>query len=220
MLIKQKVLQQLQNCVINFEMDKIKKIVAKAIKAGIKPYLVVEKLSEAMDVVGKRYEAGEYFLSDLIMAGETMKVAMEVLEPHLKTSIAARTYGVVVIGTVQGDLHDLGKNLVVTLLNAAGFQVIDLGVDVPPERFVNVVKTTKPDILALSCLLTTTIPSIEKTIQMLTEEGLRDDVWIIIGGAPLNTKIAEEIGADAYGKDAVEGVTICKNWMESKYRGE
>jgi 5-methyltetrahydrofolate--homocysteine methyltransferase len=211
------ILQKLCDCIVDFEMDEIQQVADEAIKAGIEPYVVIiEGLSKGMAIVSKRYSAGEFFLSDLIMAGETMKAAMEVIEPHLKASIAAGTSGVVVIGTVQGDLHNIGKDLVVTLLRSAGFQVIDLGIDVPPEKFVDAIREEKPDITAMSSLLTTTKPNMKETIQKLKEECLREDIKILVGGAPISNEFAQEIGADAYGKDAIEGVRICQKWMESK----
>lgn len=216
MTSERKILKELQNCIVNFEMDRIKKVADKAIKAGLEPYIAVtEGLSKGMEVVSKLYDKGEYFLSDLIMAGETMKAAMEIIEPHLKTSIKAKTIGVVVIGTVEGDLHDIGKDIVTTLLSSAGFKVIDLGIDVPAESFVRAVRNKNPDILAMSSLVTTTMPNMKKTIQILKEEGLRDNVKIIVGGAPISNEFAKEINADAYGKDAIDAVRISKKWMQA-----
>ena len=147
------------------------------------------------------------------MAGEVMKEGMKVLEPYLRGS-EIRKIGKVVIGTVRGDLHDIGKNIVATLLSAAGFEVIDLGVDVPPEKFVEAVKEHNPDIIGMSALLTTTMIEMENVIKALKEAGLRNRVKIIIGGAPITREFAEKIGADAAARDAVEGVNICKSWVK------
>jgi 5-methyltetrahydrofolate--homocysteine methyltransferase len=168
-----------------------------------------------MEVVGEKYERNEYFLAELIMAGETMKEGMKTLEPHLKAGELKRV-GKVVIGTVRGDLHDIGKNIVATLLSAAGFDVIDLGVDVPPEKFVEAVKENSPDIVGMSALLTTTMVEMEDIIKELKKAGLRDKVKVIIGGAPITREYAEKIGADAAARDAVEGVNICKSWMAKR----
>jgi len=215
MASKKEILNELKNCIVNFEIDRIREVAIMAIRVGIDPYTaIMEGLSKGMEVVGQLYETGQYFLSDLVMAGETMKAAMEVLEPYLKTSTKDRSIGVVVIGTVEGDLHDIGKNIVATLLKSAGFTVIDLGVDVPAETFVTAVREKKPDILAMSSLVTTTMPSMKKTIRLLEKEGLRDSIKIIVGGAPVSNEFAMEIGADAYGKDAIDAVRICKKWMQ------
>ncbi|MEM1550803.1 MAG: cobalamin-dependent protein [Candidatus Bathyarchaeia archaeon] len=146
------------------------------------------------------------------MAGEVVKEGMKVLEPYLKVG-EVKMIGKVVIGTVKGDLHDIGKNIVVTLLRASGLEVIDLGVDVPPERFVEAVKEHKPDVVAMSALLTTTMDEMENVIKALKEAGLRDKVKVIIGGAPITDEFAKKIGADAAAKDAIEGVNICKAWL-------
>jgi len=212
-----RILEELRDCVVNFQTERIGELAAEALRAGIDPHVVVtEGLSKGMEIVGQRYDAGRFFLSDLIMAGETMKAAMEVLKPHLSTLAGGGASGLVVIGTVHGDMHDLGKNIVSTLLSSSGFQVIDLGVDVPPEDFAKIVKERKPDILAMSSLLTTTMPNMRKTLQLLEDESLRDRVKVIIGGAPVTREFANEIGADAYGKDALEGLRICRTWVDAK----
>ncbi|MEM1658236.1 MAG: cobalamin-dependent protein [Candidatus Jordarchaeales archaeon] len=148
----------------------------------------------------------------MVVAGEAMKEGIKILEPYLRTGEAERL-GKVVIGTVRGDMHDIGKNIVATLLSGAGFEVIDLGVDVPTEAFVEAVRKHKPHIVGMSALLTTTMVEMENVIKALEHAGLRNKVKIIIGGAPVSKEYAEKIGADAYAKDAVEGVSICKSWV-------
>jgi len=213
---KQEVLARLRDCVVNLDIDGVKRAAKEAIDAGITPYeAIMEGMAKGMEVVGQKYEAGEYFLAELIMAGETMKEGLSVLEPYMKTG-DMKHIGKVVIGTVEGDLHDIGKNVVITLLTASGFEVIDLGVDVPAEKFVEAVKQYKPDIVAMSALLTTTMVNMAKVIKALEQAGLRDKVKIIVGGAPLTEEYAKQIGADAYGRDAVEGVNICKKWVSKK----
>ncbi len=209
---KEEILEKIKNYLINFDIENLKKECKEAIDKGISPIEIINSLSKGMDIVGKKYEEGEFFLSDLIMAGETMKEAMEVLKPYLKES-EVKKIGKIVIGTVRGDLHDIGKNIVATLLTAAGFEVIDLGIDVPPEKFLEAVREYKPNILGMSALLTTTMIEMENVIKELEKYSLRKDIKIIVGGAPLNEEFARKIGADAYAIDAVTGVNICRRWI-------
>jgi len=165
-----------------------------------------------MEIVGQKYEEGEYYLAELIMAGETMREGMVVLEPHLTAGEVSRA-GKAVIGTVKGDLPDIGKNVFLTLLRAANYEVIDLGVDISPERFLEAVKEHNPDILAMSALLTTTMVEMANIVAKLKSEGVREGLKILIGGAPINDDYAKKIGADAAARDAVEGVRIVNEWM-------
>lgn len=216
MVNKEDILVRIRDAIVNLDIDNIGRLCEEAVGAGVPAYQVVmEGMAKGMEVVGEKYERNEYFLAELIMAGETMKEGMKALEPHLKAGELKRT-GKVVIGTVRGDLHDIGKNIVATLLNAAGFEVIDLGVDVPPEKFIEAIKENSPDILGMSALLTTTMIEMEAIIKELKKAGLRNKIKIIIGGAPITKEYAEKIGADAAAKDAVEGVNICKSWMARK----
>jgi len=210
---EEKILKRLQDCIVNLDIDGIGKAAQDALDAGIPPVkAVTEGMAKGMDIVGQKYEAKEYFLAELIMAGEVMKEGMKVLEPHLKKG-EVQTLGKVAVGTVRGDLHDIGKNIVATLLGAAGFDIIDLGVDVTPEQFVEAVRTQKPKIIGMSALLTVTMPEMENVIKELKKAGLRDKVKVIVGGAPLTEDYAKKIGADAYGPNAVAGVNICKKWV-------
>ncbi|MBS7642907.1 MAG: corrinoid protein [Candidatus Bathyarchaeia archaeon] len=212
---REEILARLRDCIVNFDIDGIKDAAREAIEAGIPAYeAIMEGMAKGMDIVGRKYEEGEYFLAELIMAGETMKEGMKILEPYLKAGDIPKL-GRVVIGTVEGDLHDIGKNIVVTLLSASGFDVIDLGVDVTADKFVEAVKQYKPDIVGMSALLTTTMVNMKKVIEALKEAGLRDSVKIIVGGAPLTEEFAKEIGADGYAPDAVLGVEICKKWAST-----
>jgi len=213
---KEEILRRISDAIVEFDIDNIKKIIQEALEAGIPPLDIVTKgMAVGMNIVGKKYEEKEYFLAELIMAGEVMKTGMEVLEPYLKASPISKT-GVVVVGTVRGDLHDIGKNIVVTLLKSAGFEVYDLGVDVDPQKFVEKVKETNADILALSALLTTTMVEMETVIKALEKADVRDKVKVIIGGAPITEEFTSKIGADAYAVDAVRGLQICKEFMEQK----
>ena len=207
---------RIRDAIVNLDIDNIGRLCEEAVRAGVPAYeVVMEGMARGMEVVGEKYERNEYFLAELIMAGETMKEGMKVLEPYLKAG-ELKKIGKVVIGTVRGDLHDIGKNIVATLLSAAGFDVIDLGVDVPPEKFVEAVKENSPDIVGMSALLTTTMVEMEDIIKELKKAGLRDKVKVIIGGAPITREYAEKIGADAAARDAVEGVNICKSWMAKR----
>jgi len=213
---EEEILTRLRDAIVNLDIEGVQKAAKDALEAGIPAYkAVIDGMAKGMEIVGQKYEDGEYFLAELIMAGETMKEGMAVLEPHLKAG-DIKTAGKVVIGTVRGDLHDIGKNVVVTLLKAANFDVIDLGVDVSAEQFVEAVKKHNPDIVAMSALLTTTMIEMENIIEELKKNGLRDKVKVIIGGAPITPEYAEKIGADAAARDAVEGVRICGEWVKAK----
>lgn len=178
-----------------------------ALAAGLAPFdVVTHGLAEGMAEVGRRYEAGEFFLPQLVMAGATLRAGMEVLAPLLQTGAAGAGKGTIVIGTVQGDMHDIGKNIVKTLLEAAGFAVHDIGVDQPPARFVEQARARGADIVALSALLTTTMQHMASVIDALREAGLRPPVRVMVGGAPISQEYADRIGADGYAPDAVKAV--------------
>jgi len=213
---EEEILARLRDAIVNLDIEAVQKAAKDALEAGIPAYkAVINGMAKGMEIVGQKYEDGEYFLAELIMAGETMKEGMAVLEPYLKAG-DMKAAGKVVIGTVRGDLHDIGKNVVVTLLKAANFDVIDLGVDVSPEQFVEAVKKHNPDIVAMSALLTTTMVEMESVIESLKKSGLRDKVKVIIGGAPITPEYAKKIGADAAARDAVEGVRLCSEWAKAK----
>jgi len=213
---EEEVLSKIRDAIVNLDIDGVQNSCKEAIEAGIPAYkAVTDGMAKGMVIVGEKYESGEYFLAELIMAGGTMKEGMKGLEPHLKSG-DLKTIGKVEMGTVRGDLHDIGKNVVVTLLSAAGFDVIDLGVDVPSEKFVEAVKENNPDIVGMSALLTTTMIEMESVMKALKEAGVRDKIKIIIGGAPITKEYAEKIGADAAARDAVEGVNMCKSWVTKK----
>ncbi len=211
MIEKERILEQLRDAIINLDIDSIQDLCEMAIKAGVFAYeAVIEGMAVGMEVVGQKYEEGEYYLAELIMAGETMKEGMEVLEPYLKTSDHASA-GKCIIGTVKGDLHDIGKNVFVSLLKAQNYDVIDLGVDVTPEQFIQAIKEHNPNILAMSTLLTTTMGEMERVIEEVEKLGLRKSLKVVIGGAPITQDFALKIGADAAATDAVEGVRIIEN---------
>ena len=183
------------------------------INSGLDPVEVLNVGTTAMDVIGKRFENGEYFLPHLIMAGEMLKQMADIIKPLIKESTKDKSLGKVLIGTVSGDVHDIGKDIVAFLLDVNGFEVKDLGIDVPVEDFLEAVKQFQPQVVALSGLLTVANASMKSTIEAITEAGLRDQVKIMIGGAQASDMIADYAGADAYGKDAFEGITLAKRWI-------
>jgi corrinoid protein of di/trimethylamine methyltransferase len=213
---QENLLTQLRNAIVNLDFDGSKQLAQQAIVKGIPPNEIISRgISAAMEEVGKKFEASEYFLSELIVAGEIGKEISQMLQPYMKGA-EIKKIGKVVIGTVKGDLHDIGKNIFGMMLEAAGFEVIDLGNDVSAEAFVDAVRKHKPDIVGMSALLTVTMVEMENVIKELRKAGLRDKVKVIIGGAPITEDYAKRIGADGYGKDAVVGVDICKAWVGKK----
>ncbi len=185
-------------------------ITREALAAGIEPLAIIEGgLVPGMRIVGEKFSCGEYFLPNLIVAANGMKQAMQLLEPELRSRRQAlKSPGTVVIGTVQGDIHEIGKSLVATMLAANGFEVHDLGVDVPIDKFVGTVKQTGANLVGLSSLLTTTMVMQKKVIEALASAGVRNQVKVMVGGAPVSRKWAEEIGADGYAEDAVDAVDL------------
>lgn len=188
----------------------IAKFVQAALDAGNDPQAVLKAMTSGLDQLGSKFEKGEVFLPELMISGEAFTEGMEVLEPLLAQNSMGQA-GKIVIGTVKGDMHDIGKNLVVFLLKSAGFEVIDLGIDISTEGFVNAVKEHKPDVLGMSALLSTTMIGMEGVIKALDQKGLRSNTKVIIGGGPVSESYAKSIGADAYAYDAVTGVKRIKD---------
>lgn len=202
---------QLAQALLYLDEETVYSLVKQKIEAGEDPLNIIKECNEGMGEVGKLFEANEYYLSELIMAGEIFKVVMTELEPLLgNVEKSSSSSEVVVVGTVKDDIHDIGKNIVVTLLKGTGFEVIDLGVDVPAEIFVKTVEETGAKALGLSALLNFTFPSMKEVVDQLTAAGLREKVNVIIGGAPCNEEVRQYAGADYYAKDAATGVSICK----------
>ena len=190
----------------------IAEILQSHLVGGDAPMACLEAMTAGLDETGKRFERGTYFVPELVMAAETFKAGMEVLAPLLADK--PREYGgTVVLGTVQGDVHDIGKNLVGFMLECNGFRVIDLGTNVPAGAFVEAVKTHGADVLAMSALLTTTMLGMRTVMKTLEEAGLRSKVKVVIGGAPVSLKFAEDIQADGYGANAPQGVEIVRGWL-------
>jgi len=203
-------LKELYNAILEGQRDAAKEKVEKALADGENPAAVLEAMVSAMGEVGRLFEEGEYFVPEMLIAARAMKTGMEILKPEL-VDADIKPAGTVIAGTVKGDLHDIGKNLVCMMLEGAGFQVIDLGSDVSPEAFVNAVKEHHPDFLAMSALLTTTMPNMQNTIEALEAAGVRNDVKVLIGGAPITDSYAEKIGADGYAPDASRAVKLAQS---------
>jgi 5-methyltetrahydrofolate--homocysteine methyltransferase len=169
-------------------------------------------LIAAMEIIGPKFKSGEVFIPEVLLSSRAMNEGLRVLEPYLSEDQKKKA-GKVLIGTVKGDLHDIGKNMVATMLRGVGFEVVDLGINVPAEQFVRKVREQSPDMLGLSALLTTTMPEMKKIIQALSAGGLRSKVKIMVGGAPVNQRFAREIGADGYGHDAAAAVDLARSFM-------
>jgi len=207
-------LKELHEAVLNGNAKAAKSVTEEAIAAGVDPLkLVQEYMMPAMDEVGRRFECNEYFVPELLLSARAMKAALEIIRPLLAAN-GNEPVGRVALGTVKGDLHDIGKNLVGAMLEGGGYEVIDLGVNVTPEQFIAAIKDKNANIVAMSALLTTTMPSMRTTIDAMKEAGVRDQVKIIVGGAPITEKFAEEIGADGYSESASGVVAAAKKVMD------
>lgn len=202
--------QQLSTAILKGDVSVVPGLVQEALDAGIGPKDVLDNgLIVGMNEVGARFKRGEMFVPEVLMSARAMQGGLEILRPQLVAS-GAQLIGKIVIGTVKGDLHDIGKNLVGMMCEGAGFEVIDLGFNVPPEKFVEAIKQHQPNIVGMSALLTTTMRSMGHTIKAIEEAGLRDQVKIMVGGAPVDSEFASRIGADGYGSNAVGGTEVAK----------
>ncbi|MBN2472993.1 MAG: corrinoid protein [Pirellulales bacterium] len=201
---------ELYEAILHGDARKAEAVTKAALEAKVDPSELLQKqMIPAMDEVGKRFECNEYFVPELLIAARAMKTSLELITPLLAEA-GAEPAGRVVIGTVQGDLHDIGKNLVASMLEGGGFQVVDLGVDVSPEKFIEAAKQKEGTILALSALLTTTMTMMKAVIEALEKEGIRDKAKVIIGGAPITQQYADEIGADGYSDNASAAVALAR----------
>lgn len=203
-------LNKLHDAVVSGDTSTSRQLTEQALSQGIDPLQLVNAyLVPAMDEVGRRFESNEYFVPELLIAARAMKSSLELIRPLL-VARGDKPKGRVAIGTVRGDLHDIGKNLVASLLEGGGFEVIDLGVNVSPEKFIATIKEKDATIVAMSALLTTTMPAMKTTIEALKKAGVREKVKVLVGGAPMTQKYAEEIGADGYSENAVGAVALAK----------
>ncbi len=206
-------LQPLYTAVLEGNAPTARSITEQALAEEVDPQELLDRyLIPAMDEVGRRFEANEYFVPELLIAARAMKGALELIRPRLAAS-GAEPVGRVVIGTVRGDLHDIGKNLVASMLEGGGFQVVDLGVDVTPEKFITAAREASADIIAMSALLTTTMPGMRTTLEAIKAAGLRDQVKVMVGGAPVTQRFADEIGADGFSDNASGAVRLVRQLL-------
>jgi 5-methyltetrahydrofolate--homocysteine methyltransferase len=210
------ILETIKKMVVDGKFNDIEGEVQRAVDAGTDlNRLINEGLISAMDIVGKRFADGEIYVPEMLVSATTMKRGLNIIKPLLQSG-ETENRGTIVMGTVKGDLHDIGKNLVTMMMEGAGFKIIDLGVDVKIEKLVETLKKEQADILGLSALLTTTMPEMQNVIEVLNREGLREHVKVIVGGAPIDQQFADKIGADGYGRDAVAAVQLVRRLMSDK----
>lgn len=208
-------LNLLYEAILNGKLEQAVDVTNQAIADGVEPQAIINGyMIKAMEEVGQRFQRGEAFVPNLLMAARAMKGSLDILKPLMKGN-ASTTLGKVVIGTVKGDLHDIGKNLVASMLEGCGFEVINLGVDVPSEKFIAAIKENNADILCLSALLTTTMNYMKDVIEALKADGLRDQVKVMVGGAPVTAMFAEQVGADGYSEDASEAVALARRLVSA-----
>ena len=208
-------IEQLRAAVINGDAKSAAALTSQALRDGVPPqYLVDTALIPAMDEAGRLFEEGEFFVPELLVASRALKASQSLITPLLAAA-GATSRGKIVIGTVKGDLHDIGKNLVVALLQGGGFDVVDLGADVAPDAFVAAVRDHAPDVVGLSALLTTTMLQMQQTIGALTAAGVRERVKVIVGGAPVTQRFADQVGADGYADNAAAAVTLARSLVSA-----
>jgi 5-methyltetrahydrofolate--homocysteine methyltransferase len=207
---------KLMDAITQMQEEEALELTEKLLEAKADPVAILDACTKAMEEVGKKFESGVYFLPELMMAGEMLKQISEKVKPMIQGKGEGKKAGKVLLGTVRGDIHDIGKDIVGFLLDVNGFEVKDIGIDVPPETFVKEAETFHPDVVAMSGLLTLAYDSMKDTVDALKTAGLRDSVKIIIGGGQMSDKIAGYSGADACAKDAMDGVNLIKNWTKKE----
>ena len=205
--------QKMIDAFVNVDEDVVVQQAEELLANGTDPMVILDACRAALDIIGKRFETGESFVPELIMAGEMMNAVTEIVKPHMTQEKPMDPIGTVLLGTVEGDIHDIGKDVVFFMLEANGFKVVDIGVDLAPEIFVEKIKEIKPDVVGLSGLLTLAFESMKLTVDAIRDAGLRDQVKVMIGGAPVDEHVLEYSQADAWGKDAMEAVTLAKQWV-------
>jgi 5-methyltetrahydrofolate--homocysteine methyltransferase len=205
--------QLLIDAMANMREDEAVRAAQQILQSGEDPLRALEASREAMEIIGTRFEGGEYFLPELVLAGEMMRTISTMAKEELGKDVEVGRCGKVLIGTVQGDIHDIGKDIVVFMLDSAGFEVHDLGIDVPEEKFVDAIKEFQPQVVGLSGFLTLAFDSMKVTVEAIRDAGLRDQVKIMIGGGQMDDHVKEYCGADAYGADAMAAVSLSRHWM-------
>jgi len=214
-LLMEKSIQSVITAIDEFDFDNITTIVQNCLDEGIDPLQIIQKgISKGLDIVGEKFDSGEYFLADLVMAGEIVNEVMPLLKENMNPGQSGQK-GKIIMATVEGDIHEIGKNIVCMLLDANGYEVIDLGVDVTTEKILEKAKETGAHVIGLSCLLSTTIDGIKNLVESLEKEGIKNEVKVIIGGACTSEGLKTEMGADAYAETAIDAVKIVKNFTES-----
>jgi 5-methyltetrahydrofolate--homocysteine methyltransferase len=205
--------KKLVSAIADMREEEALKLVRKMVDEGTTPMVILDAAREAMGIVGERYEKGSYFLPELIMAGEMLTQITQIVKPELAKMPEVERHGKVLIGTVKGDIHDIGKNIVGFMLDVNGFDVRDLGVDVAPQKFVEAIREFHPQVIGLSGFLTLAFDAMKETIEAIQSAGLRAGVKIMIGGGQITEQIKDYAGADAYGRDAMAGVSLAKKWL-------
>lgn len=212
-------LQRIKDAVITRQRNEVQGLVEAAIEGGIDPKRIIDDgLIAAMDVVGQQFSNSDIFVPEMLVSALTMNLGLEKVKPLLKSEVS-EPKGMIIMGTVKGDIHDIGKNIVLMMLEGAGFEVVDLGVDLTVEKLMERIEAIRPDLLGLSALLTTTMPEMERVIQELGTKGFRDKLKVMVGGAPVSASFAEKIGADGYGADAAAAVQLARRLIE-EVRGQ
>ena len=205
--------EKLIDAMVNMKEKEALEITKQLLDDGEDPISILNACKDAMTVVGERFEKGEFFLPELVMAGEMLSQISAIVKPKITSSQASEHLGKVIIGTVEGDIHDIGKDIVVFMLDVNGFEVLDLGIDVPVQKFVDAIKDFKPAVVGLSGFLTLAFDSMKATVDAIKEAGLRDDIKIMIGGGQIDDEVRKYAGADAYGSDAMDAVKLSKKWI-------
>jgi methanogenic corrinoid protein MtbC1 len=191
-------------------------LVKEMVESGVEPIAILDAAREAMAIVGQRFEKGVYFLPELMLSGEMLNQITDILKPKLAKLPEIKRHGKVLIGTVKGDIHDIGKNIVTFMLDVNGFEVLDLGVDVSPDKFVEAIRDFRPQVIGLSGFLTLAFDSMKETVEAIGRAGLRDGVKIMIGGGQVSEDVRRYTGADAYGRDAIAGVSLAREWLGAR----
>lgn len=212
-------LNLIKDAVIRGDTNKVAEETQSLLEKGVDPYSILEKgLKDGMEIVGMKYENKEYFLPDMLMAAQTVQVAQELIKPYISTVNNREVKSTIIMGTVEGDIHNIGKDIVIIALEASGFNVVDLGVDVKAEKFVESVKQNHPMLIGCSALITPTMINIEKVINALEleKDGFKNKIKVMVGGAPLSKEYADSVGADYYGKNAYDAVTIANKILKDR----
>ena len=208
--------KELVKAIADMREEEALKLVKEMVEAGSEPMAILDAAREAMGIVGQRYEEGTYFLPELLLAGEMLSQITDIVKPALAKLPEIERHGKVLMGTVEGDIHDIGKNIVTFMLDVNGFDVLDLGVDVSPQKFVEAIGDFQPQVVGLSGFLTLAFDAMKETVEAIKTAGLRDGVKIMVGGGQVNEEIRKYAGADAYGKDAMAGVSLAQKWVGAK----